>query len=413
MGGPMLLNPYAGGYVQDPTPLWREVLAGDSPVRYAEDLQLWLIGGYDAVRRAFADARTFSNALTVVPTYPVCPAALELLRDFDIRPTTIGADAPVHDRTRAALRAAVANNPGRVAERYGRIVDRRVDELVGAVAARAGEVVDLVPALTSELPLRVVLDILGIAEDADRIRAWARGQVEFIWGHPDPADQVESAERLVEFWRYCTDLVARRAATAGSGTDAITRLLAHRGGDDRVLTEAEVAALVFNLIVAGHETTTGLLAHALEFALAEPDRWRRLVAEPAGIPGYVEETLRYGPPIDGWLRVTTAPVTIGEVTIPAGARCLLLIGAANRDGRVFADPDGFDPDRDNNTEHLSFGFGSHFCFGAPLARLEARTLLERLTARLPELRLAPGRDRFYRPNLAIRNLTTLPVVVPA
>jgi len=381
-------------------------------VHYADDLGMWLISRHEHVRQAFGDPESFGNALTLAPVYEMCPEALAIVMRLDAPPTTAAADSPVHTRTRRALRATFANTAPRVSAQYGPIVRRRVDELVAGLAARPGEVVDLVPEFTALLPLLVVVDILGVPDrDVARIRNWADGQIALIWGQPDPAEQVRLAQGLLDFWHYCQDLVARRLDGDLTGDDFVSRALRYREGDDAVLTPAEVASMAFNLLVAGHETTAGLLAHGLEQALSAPGRWRRLAEEPDGVPEFLEEALRFGPAIDGWLRVTLRPVTIGGATIPAGARCLLVIGAANRDPAMFAHPDRFDPHRGDAKDHLSFGYGPHFCIGAALARLEAWIALVRLAETIPGLRLAPGHVSTYKPNVAFRAHQALPAVV--
>jgi cytochrome P450 len=399
----MRLNPFAGAYLTNPAVVWRDLLESPQRVHYAEDLDLWLITRHTDVRQALGDSETYSNALTLAPVYPVHPDAMAVVMKIDAPPTTAAADAPVHPRTRRALRATFANTAIRVDEQYGEIVRRRVDQLVAGLAARRGEVLDLVTDFATELPLLVIVDILGVPQrDIPRIKGWADGQIALLWGQPDPEEQVRLAQGLLDFWRYCQDLVASVARGPVPGDDFVSRVLRYRAGDDDVLTETEVASLAFNLLVAGHETTAGLLAHALDRALSEPDRWQRLVEDPARVPDLVEETLRFGPAIDGWLRLTTRPVSIGETTIPAGARCLLLLGAANRDTAVFADADRFDPDRADTREHLTFGYGPHFCIGAALARLEAQVALTRLADVLPGLRLLPEHRTTFKPNVAFR-----------
>ncbi|MFY1674048.1 cytochrome P450 [Plantactinospora sp. WMMB334] len=406
----MHLSPFTGTYLTDPARVWRELLARPDDVHHAEDLGMWLISRHEHVRQAFGDADSFGNALTLAPVYEMCPEALAIVMRLDVPATTAAADSPVHTRTRRALRATFANTGPRVAAQYGPIVRRRVDGLVEALAARRGEVVDLIPEFTALLPLLVVLDILGVPErDVARIRQWADGQIALVWGRPEPAEQVRLAQGLLDFWHYCQDLVARRAEGDLDGDDFISRTLRYRDGDDEVLTVAEVASMAFNLLVAGHETTAGLLAHGLEQALSVPGRWRRVAEDPATVPAFLEEALRFGPAIDGWLRVTLRPVTIGDVTIPAGQRCLLLIGAANRDPAAFSAPDRFDPERDDAKDHLSFGYGPHFCIGAALARLEAEIALVRLGTRLPALRLVPWHEPQFQANLAFRSLRALPV----
>lgn len=408
----MELSPFAGAYLTDPAAVWRDLLNRSEAVHYADDLGMWLISRHEHVRQAFGDPESFGNALTLAPVYEMCPEALAIVMRLDVPATTAAADSPVHTRTRRALRATFANTAPRVAVQYGPIVHRRVDELVAGIAGRRGEVVDLIPEFAAVLPLLVVVDILGVPErDVAQIRSWADGQIALIWGQPEPAEQVRLAQGLLDFWHYCQDLVARRMAGELTGDDFVSRALRHRDGDDAVLTPAEVASMAFNLLVAGHETTAGLLAHGLEQALSVPGRWRRIAEEPGRVPAFLEEALRFGPAIDGWLRVTLRPVTIGGVTVPAGARCLLVIGAANRDPAMFAHPDRFDPDRRDAKDHLSFGYGPHFCIGAALARLEARIALVRLAETIPGLRLAPGHVTAYKPNVAFRAHRVLPAIV--
>jgi cytochrome P450 len=373
---------------------------------------MWLITKHADVRQAFADSKTFQNALTLAPVYQVCDEAMSLIMQIDAPPTTAAADAPVHTRTRRALRATFANTAERVSDQYGPIVHRRVDELVARLAARRGEVADLIPEFATELPLLVVMDILGVpARDVPRIKNWADGQIALVWGQPSPQEQVRLAQGLLDFWRYCQQLVGERVDDARYGTDFIRQVLRFRDGVDDVLTENEVASLAFNLLVAGHETTAGLLAHGLDYALSVPTRWQRIVADPEYVTSFVEETLRFGPAIDGWLRVTSRDVTMAGVTIPAGARCLLVIGAANRDPAAFVDPDRFEPGRSDGRDHLSFGYGPHFCIGAALARLEAQVALSRLADALPGLRLAMDHVTSYKPNAAFRAHRGLPVIV--
>ncbi|MGC4856597.1 cytochrome P450 [Micromonospora sp. DT4] len=414
----MHLSPYSGAYLSDPAGAWRRILDDPDRALYAEDLGLWLISRHADVRRALADAATFGNALTLAPVYEVCPEAMSVITQIDAPPTTAAADPPTHPRTRRALRATFANTAERAEAEYGRIVRRRVDDLVSRLVAQRGGRVDLVSGFTTELPLLVILDILGVPDaDVDRIRRWADGQVALIWGQPDPDEQVHLARGLLEFWRYCQDLVRQRLDSGGDGDDFVSRALTYRDDDDDVLTVPEVASLAFNLLVAGHETTAGLLAHALDAALSSPHRWQALVADPRSALGFVTETLRFAPAIDGWLRVTRRDVTLGEVTIPAGARCLLMIGAANRDPSVFAQPDRFDEHRTDAADHLSFGHGPHFCIGAALARLEAGIALTQLAEAIPGLQLAPEHRRSFKPNVSFRAhdslLATIDVRTPA
>ncbi|MEU7632201.1 cytochrome P450 [Nocardia sp. NPDC049220] len=408
----MDLGVFDGSYRTDPTSIWRALLDSAQTVHYADDLGMWLITGYREVREIFGDSETFANALTLAPVYEMCPKALQVVAQIEAPPTTAAADAPVHPRTRKALRAVFGTTAKAAAEQYGQIVEHRVTELVSRLVARTGQTVDLIPEFTAVLPLLVIVDILGVpAEDIPRIKRWSDGQIALIWGLPSPQQQVELAQGLLEFWRYCRSLVTGRLSHAGSGTDFVSRALRYRDGDDATLTLDEVASLAFNLLVAGHETTAGLLTHGLDQALSVPDRWNHLVHNPDDVSAFVEETLRFGPAIDGWTRVTTKEITVGSTTIPAGARCLLLIGAANRDAAVFPAPDAFDPRRVTTKDHLSFGYGVHYCVGAALARLEAGAALRALAAALPGLRLASEHRTAFHPNVAFPSHRSLSVVI--
>jgi cytochrome P450 len=152
------------------------------------------------------------------------------------------------------------------------------------------------------------------------------------------------------------------------------------------LNHQEVTQIVYELLFAGHETTTGLIGNALRRLLTERHAWEEICGNPSLIPNAIEEVL----------------VEIGGVPVPAGANLLLLLGSANRDPAVFEDPEHFDIHRQNAKEHRSLGFGAHYCLGAPLARLETRIVLEELSARLPSLRLIPGQALRFRPNTTFR-----------
>ena len=160
---------------------------------------------------------------------------------------------------------------------------------------------------------------------------------------------------------------------------------------------------------AGHETTTGLLGNAFRRLLTDRPAWQAICEDPSLIPNAVEEVLRLDSSVIAWRRRTTQAVVIGGVSVPERADLLLMLGAANRDPTVFHDPDRFDIRRANAHEHLSFGSGPHFCLGAPLARLEARVVLEEVSARVPGLRLVDGVPLQFAPNVSFRGPLSLPV----
>ncbi|MBV9919756.1 MAG: cytochrome P450, partial [Pseudonocardia sp.] len=250
--------------------------------------------------------------------------------------------------------------------------------------------------------------VLGVpASDVESVRAGAANRLLFMFGRADEDEQVEIAAGMAEFWRYCEALAEDRRAQP---RDDFTSDLVHtpdRGG--RPLSQQEVSTILFGLLLAGHETTTNLLGNAVRRLLEHRESWEALCADPTLIPGAIEEVLRFDSSVIHWRRRTTRPVALSGVDLPADADVLVSIGAANRDPAVFADPDRFDIRRREANEHLSFGYGPHYCLGAPLARLEARVVLEELTAALPSLRLARGQTFAFSPIIGFRGPTAVHV----
>jgi hypothetical protein len=226
-----------------------------------------------------------------------------------------------------------------------------------------------------------------------------------MFGRPTEEEQTRLAEGLAAFWRYAEELVAHRAQEPQD--DFTSDLILARDGDVPALSLQEVATIIFGLLLAGHETTTNLLGNACRRLLTERQAWEEICRNPSLIPNAIEEVLRFDSSVIAWRRKTTQAVEIGGVSVPAEANLLLLLGAANRDPTVFLEPDRFDIHRQNAKEHLSFGHGPHFCLGAPLARLEARVVLEELSARVPSLCVVPGQPLHYLPNVAFRGPLSL------
>jgi cytochrome P450 len=164
-------------------------------------------------------------------------------------------------------------------------------------------------------------------------------------------------------------------------------LIRYRNGDEDKLSLHEIASIVYSLLFAGHETTTGLAGNAVQTLLTDRKIWEELCSKPELISNAVEEVLRYNTSVFYWRRRTIKPVNIAGVEIPEGANLLLVLGAAGRDERKYNNPEKFDIHRENVKDHLGFGFGIHFCVGAPLARLDMTIILEELCKRLPNLSL--------------------------
>jgi len=269
---------------------------------------------------------------------------------------------------------------------------------------------DMVRDLAWELPVLVLFRILGIGDDQiPRIKEGSWNRILFVYGRPpNEADQVRAAEGMAAFWRYAEELIEAR--TREPRDDFTSTLVFTAGANGGRLTPQRAATVVLNLLFAGHETTTGILGNAFRRLLADRASWQAIHADPSLIPNAIEEVLRLDSSVIAWRRRTTQATTIADVPIPPNSKLLLLLGSANRDAEVFPDPDRFDIRRDNAKDHLAFGHGVHLCLGRPLARLQAKVVLEEFSSRLPNLRLAPNTTLQFPPNVSFRGPLSLPVV---
>jgi cytochrome P450 len=277
------------------------------------------------------------------------------------------------------------------------------DELIDAVEARGG--MDVVEQFAFPLPITVIAELLGIpTADRDRFRQWSNAAVTPAL---TPEDVAEFGRLMAAFVAYLRDLFGRRRAEPAD--DLISALLRVSEGGD-ALSEQELFGMVVLLIVAGHETTVNLIANAVLALLQHPEQLDELRRDPTRVPAAVEECLRFDGPVERTLnRWAATEVELGGQTIRRGDAVIAIIGSADRDADRFPDADTLDIDRED-TRHVAFGRGSHYCLGAPLARLEGEVALATLLRRLPNLRLAVEPEELrWRPVPLFRALAALPV----
>ncbi len=318
-------------------------------------------------------------------------------------------DPPDHTRLRRLVSQAFT--PRRIAGLAPRI--RAVTaELLDAAAARDPRELELVGQLAYPLPVRIISELLGVpAGDHRRFAGWSAKlagslQPDFVTAGAVAAGGV--AEARDEFVAYFRELIARRRDTQGD--DLLTELIRAEDEGSR-LSEPELLATCILLLVAGHETTVGLISNAVLALLRHPDQLAALRQDPALADGAAEETLRYDPPVQFTARVARGTMRIGDLEAPDRGLILILLAATGRDPEVFPDPDRFDITRPAGG-HLAFAAGPHFCLGAPLARLEATIALNALAQRVTAPELADG-GLAYKTNVNLRGPERLLIRTPA
>jgi pimeloyl-[acyl-carrier protein] synthase len=312
-------------------------------------------------------------------------------------------DPPDHTRLRSLVSKAFTP---RVVEALRPHIQKIVDSLLDRVAG--ANAMDLIEDFAYPLPVIVICEMLGVPfEDHERFKQWgldiARG-LDSILLPPDSDVARRSDAARSALTAYFRELIAERRASPRA--DLLSGLIAAEEVGDR-LREDELLATCILLLVAGHETTVNLIGNGTLALLRHRDQLRRLREDPGLIASAVEELLRYDGPVQRTARVSGEDVAIAGRTIAKGELVMPFIGAADRDPAQFPDPDRLDIARTDN-RHIAFGWGIHFCLGAPLARLEGQIALNTLVRRLPKLALATDKPE-YRESLTLRGLSTLPV----
>jgi cytochrome P450 len=384
----------------DPYPLYRR-LRDEDPVHWDPYLHAWVVTRYADVAEVlyrFRAARTPDpNRLVDLGLGELTPVAAVMIRQM------LFLDPPEHGRVRRL--ASVAFTPRRVAMLREHIRQIAL-ELVDGLAGEAG--FDVMAGLANPLPAIVTAELLGVPiSDHELLKSWSQDFAEMLGNfqhNPGRAKKVlGSLEEMVAYFR---EAMLREAVVP---TEGLINALATAEVDGDRLNEDEVIANVIVTMVGGQETTTNLIGNGLLTLLRQPDQLERLRSDPTLLPNAVEELLRYESPSQHTARLAPAGAVLGGKAIPEGDAVIAVMGAANRDPERFDDPDRLDLGRQDN-RHLAFGWAGHFCFGAPLARLEGQLAFEALLARFPNLALAPDESIRWRPNLGLRGLTDLHVL---
>jgi cytochrome P450 family 150 subfamily A5 len=403
--------------VADPYP-YLEALRGRCPVTREPHHDVVMITGYDEAIEVYNDVATFSSCTSVTGPFPGFPVPLvgddvgeliEAHRDelpFSDQITT--QDPPAHTDQRALLMRLIT--PKRLKENEAfmwRLADRQLDAFL---ASGEGEYIG---GFAGPFTLLVIADLLGVPEDdrdafADALQHPPHGD----GGVGSTGDDTMAHSPLEYLYQRFTEYVEDRRREPRD--DVLTGLATATYPDGSTPEVIDVVRIAANLFAAGQETTVRLLSSALLLIAEDPALQDLLRGDPARIPNFIEETLRFESPVKGDFRLSRIPATVGGVDLPAGTTVMLLNAAANRDPGRFDDPEIFRADRANARQHLAFGRGAHTCPGAPLARTEARVSIERILDRTRDIRISerehgPANARRYRyvPTFILRGLTRL------
>lgn len=396
-------DPLDPDQVEDPFP-WMAEARRSSPVFYMEKYDVWCVTRYADVEQVLRDTENISSA-NAVRIRPLTPALQEIFPGgHPLQYSLLRKDPPEHNRlrkiaNRAFTPTAVAAYEPRIRAFANELVDAFIDD---------GHC-DLVKQFSSRLPVMVISDIVGAPTDRD-LGTWARDTMALVEGAPEltPDKEAELIGRAKPIMEWLVDFVEeRRIEPRGDLTSALLAAANEEG--ERHFTTDEVIGFIDSLLIAGVETTQNFIALGLREFLSRPGVWEELKRDRSLLPNALEEALRFRTPSRGSGRIAKNDVTIGDVTIPEGAKIYILHASPQRDDAVFPDPDSFDIKRENLNKHMSFGRYTHACLGAPLARLEGRIAFETFLDRMPDMRLVEGQEYHWVPNMIIPGFLTLEV----
>jgi cytochrome P450 len=392
-GSDVYYDPYDVEIDADPYPVFRR-LRDEAPLYHNDEYDFYALSRFDDVERGLADRETYISGRGAI---------LELIKaDIEMPPgVIIFEDPPIHTMHRGLLsRVFTPKKMNALEPKIRELCAQSLDPLVGAGRF------DFIRDLGAQMPMRVIGMLLGIPEqDQEAIRDWTDAELRTKPGQPMKysQDRFVTGEAFAEYvdWRAehpADDLM----------TEMLHAEFEDETGTTRRLTRDEVLTYVNVVAGAGNETTTRLIGWAGKVLADHPDQRRELVEDRSLVPNAIEELLRYEPPAPHVARYVSRDVTHYGRTVPEGSVMVFLVGAANRDERRHPDGDHFDIHRDVG-QHLTFGYGIHFCLGAALARLEGRIALDEVLQRFPEWEVDADNARLS-PTSTVRGWETLPVV---
>lgn len=380
-------------------------LRESEPVMFDERIGYFVVSRYEDVKAVFEDWETFSSENAQAPVRPMGEPAKRIMDEggFTAYSGLSARIPPEHTRIRSIASKAFTPRRYKVLEPQ---IRKNVDVLIDRMLA-AGRPGDILHDIANDVPTITILTLIGVnVEMIPQVKEWSISRGLLTWAELTDEEQIPHAHNLVAYWNFCQQQVTLNREVPGDNLTADLLALQAAGED---ISDHEIASLLYSMLFAGHETTTTLISNSIRVLLSNPEAYQQLVDDPEKIPSAIDEILRFSGSIVAWRRRATMDAEIAGVSIPEGSGVLLLMGSANRDSKVFENPDDFDISRENARSHMSFGFGIHYCLGNLLAKLQGRVALEQITSKIPGLRLMPGAEISFTDNLSFRTPTSVPV----
>lgn len=383
----------------DPFPAYAK-LRQEQPVMFDERTNLYVVSAYDDVKAVFEDWETFSSENAQSPVTKRGPQATQIMKDggFTVYSGLSARRPPEHTRIRAVAQKAFTPRRFKVLEP---MIRENVRASIERMLAKDTPHANIVADVAYSLPTITILTLIGENTDqetVDQYKRWSDSRAAMTWSNLSDEEQIPHAHNLVEYWARCRGLVQK---AHDEGGDNLTADMVRDQENGAEIDDHEIASLLYSLLFAGHETTTTLISNAVRVLLAHREQWEAIVEDPKKISKAIDEVLRYSGSIVAWRRKALKDTEIGGVDIPEG-QILLLMGSANRDEAHFEDGESFDITRPNARQHLSFGFGIHYCLGNMLAKLQTKIALEELSSAIPTLQLDEPEGIPFRESISMR-----------
>jgi cytochrome P450 len=376
----------------------------EQPVFYSQELGYYVVTRYEDIKAIFSNWKTYTSENAQSPFKPIAPKAKKLMEDQGMIGLSglSGRIPPDHTRIRRIVSMA-----------FGL---KRIKKLEPRIRALAIEMIskfkddnhaEIIKQLAYDLPALVIFMLLGVPEDdVQKVKSWAESRLLITWGDLHEDEQLVHAQNMVNYWNYCQDLVTKRQIEQ---TDDLPGDLVVLQKEGHEISDREIATICYSQLFAGHETTTSLIGNGIRELLTHEESWQAICTDNNLIPNAIDEILRYSPSILSWRRKALEDSIISGVEVPAGSNLLLVMGSGNRDEANFENGESFNIHLENSKEHLSFGYGIHFCLGSPLAKLEFKTVLEELTRLIPDLKIKKVQTFAFAPNTSFRAPVALEV----